>query len=52
MLPTGLSLGVKIKIGSHLLPVAYEDGDSIYVVSVRRFGERLEANSGVPRMSY
>jgi len=47
-----MSLDVKIKSGCHLLRVAYEDGDSVCVTCVRRVGERLESNLGIPRRNY
>jgi len=40
------------KNGCHLLLVAYEDGDSVYVISVCRVGEGLEANLGIPLKNY
>jgi hypothetical protein len=34
-----------MKSGCHLLRVAYEVGDSVYVISVCHVSETLEANS-------
>jgi hypothetical protein len=40
------------KNGRQLLLLAYEDGDSVYVISVRRVGAMLDANSGIPLRNY
>jgi hypothetical protein len=49
MMMHGLTI---FKNGCHLLLVAYEDGDTVYVISVRRVGEMLEANSGISLRNY
>jgi hypothetical protein len=49
MMMHGLTI---FKYMCHVLLVAYKDGDSVYVIIVRRVGEMLEANSGIPLMNY